>query len=291
VPVEGRPDHSTSALGHELEEAGMAPGGSATVAREHLVVFYEDDPFLADCVSAFARRGLGAQGRVLIVATPPHRRAVLARLRHLAPRAAVDAAVTLLDARATLDGLLVDDAVDADRLTDRVVPWLTTGRSQGHDLRIYGEMVALLWKEGRFEEALRLEELWNRLAERFSFRLLCGYPMRGFGMDTDTTGFVDVCREHTAVTTEGYPHSPQAAAMGRRGRCRRSSWTIDCPAARSASAGMDRPTVGETDASDARDTEAHRREVPSGPCAPDLRRARCLVSTIRPTPALGDRRP
>jgi len=41
-------------------------------------------------------------------------------------------------------------------------------------------MVALLWTQGKQEDALRLEELWNDLARTLPFSLLCAYPMAAF---------------------------------------------------------------------------------------------------------------
>ena len=45
---------------------------------------------------------------------------------------------------------------------------------------VFGEMVAILWAEGKHEAAIKLEGLWNDLAETHSFTLRCAYPMTGF---------------------------------------------------------------------------------------------------------------
>jgi hypothetical protein len=45
--------------------------------------------------------------------------------------------------------------------------------------------------------ALRLEQLWNRAATRFSFSLLCGYAMSSFF--NDSSAFEAVCAEHTHI--------------------------------------------------------------------------------------------
>ena len=58
-------------------------------------------------------------------------------------------------------------------------------------------MVDVLWKEGKPEAAIRLEILWNRLAQRYGFALLCGYSMGNFYKETK--GFEAICREHTHV--------------------------------------------------------------------------------------------
>ena len=47
-------------------------------------------------------------------------------------------------------------------------------------IRVYGEMVDLLWKDGLEAAAIRLETLWNQLADTHDFNLLCGYSMGNF---------------------------------------------------------------------------------------------------------------
>src|ERR1043166_5358939 len=54
----------------------------------------------------------------------------------------------------------------------RTKPW--------HRLVAFGEMVALLWAEGKRDATIRLEEFWNELAEKYTFDLLCGYPIAVF---------------------------------------------------------------------------------------------------------------
>jgi hypothetical protein len=58
-------------------------------------------------------------------------------------------------------------------------------------------MVDGLWKDGNPDAAIRLEMLWNKLAQRFGFALLCGYSMGNFYKETK--GFESVCREHTHI--------------------------------------------------------------------------------------------
>ena len=65
-------------------------------------------------------------------------------------------------------------------------------------IRIYGEMVAVLWAQGNTRGAIRLEELWNELAATYAFSLLCGYPMSGFP-DQHHVSFHQVCHAHTQV--------------------------------------------------------------------------------------------
>ena len=44
-------------------------------------------------------------------------------------------------------------------------------------VRVYGEMVDLLWKRGEFQTAIRLEQHWNDLARLHPFSMFCTYML------------------------------------------------------------------------------------------------------------------
>ena len=46
----------------------------------------------------------------------------------------------------------------------------------GRTVRVFGEMVAVLWDAGNVTGALALETLWNDMASNRQFFLLCAYP-------------------------------------------------------------------------------------------------------------------
>ena len=65
--------------------------------------------------------------------------------------------------------------------------------------RIYGEMVELLAEEGNFHAAQRLEELWNELAVRYPFILLCGYSSAHFATRETRESLISICASHSHV--------------------------------------------------------------------------------------------
>jgi hypothetical protein len=75
----------------------------------------------------------------------------------------------------------------------------TTSVVAGRPIRVYGEIVVRLWRAGLRDAALQLEELWNLLAERYRFSLLCAYPMSLFET-TDTQWFLHTCAMHTHLS-------------------------------------------------------------------------------------------
>jgi hypothetical protein len=69
-------------------------------------------------------------------------------------------------------------------------------------LSIYGEMVDVLAQRDEVDAAVALEGMWNDLAERTSFRLMCGYSSAHFVSRGAEVRLRDVCRAHTHVRSD-----------------------------------------------------------------------------------------
>jgi hypothetical protein len=57
-------------------------------------------------------------------------------------------------------------------------------------------MVDVLWQRGKREAAIRLEVLWNELAQIESFSLLCGYAFGHFYKEASVD---DICGQYSHV--------------------------------------------------------------------------------------------
>ncbi len=157
--------------------AGIAPLWCDDVG--HVVQFYGDDAELVDAVGRYLRPALDAGGVAVVVATPAHALAFEQGLGAAGTDvAAARAAGTLLvlDAAETVRRFLIDGRPDPaafDSVIGALIGRLAAGPGP---VRVYGEMVALLWAEGQVTAALQLEQLWNELGRRLPFSLFCGYP-------------------------------------------------------------------------------------------------------------------
>lgn len=172
-------------------------------SHHHAVQFYGHEASLFTNVAAFISEGLAEGQPAIVVATPTHTPRIFERLRDRSVD--VDGArrsgeLVVLDAHETLALFIRDGWPDATAfeanvgsLMDRVF----AGRPGRTLARAYGEMVNVLWKDGREEAAIQLEILWNRLARRYPFALLCGYSMELIAKKTDL--FEEVCRQHTHI--------------------------------------------------------------------------------------------
>ena len=192
------------------ELVGRAPSPDIDVQRsrpDHLVTFYEHATFLAASLRGFLLEGLLAGETVVVVATPEHRDAFAEALfivGHDVEASRRKGHYIELDAASTLARLVVDGELQADRFEEEIVDFVTATAAASKGLRIYGEMVALLWQQGAHALALELEDRWNTLLDQVSFPLWCGYPLTAFDTPETTARFHDVCARHTIVTTDSY---------------------------------------------------------------------------------------
>ena len=173
----------------------------------HTVGFYETDGFLADAVVDLLAPGLATGEGALIIATGAHRERFEAALSDVGIdviEARRSGQLVMLDARETQRALMPQGVLAHRRFRSVIGSWLDRVAEGGRPVRVFGEMVALLWDDGDTSTALALEDLWNELALRRPFVLLCGYPMHSFVDDESTQAFWTVCRRHSAVTNESY---------------------------------------------------------------------------------------
>lgn len=172
----------------------------------HIVQLYTDDGFLIDVLSRFIGGALAIGDAAVVLATASHRIELERRLSSRGldtAKAALQGRYITLDASETLPRFLVNGVVDEARFKAIVGRLLDQAKNatQGKDCRIavFGELVALLWAEGKPQEAIRVEQLWNDLAKAYAFSLLCAYPITGFDNERHIEPFLKMCGEHSSV--------------------------------------------------------------------------------------------
>lgn len=163
-------------------QVAQAVGPGSRAAPGHVVQFYGDEDAFAQELARFFQPVRDGRAEGIAVVTPEHCRAV-----HAAAHG-----IRVLDARATLDAVLVDGWPDPQRF-EAAVGAPVRALAAGGPLCAFGEMVALLCADGRPDAAVALERLWNALGKEVGFRLLCAYPLGAF---TSLGALSEVLKEH-----------------------------------------------------------------------------------------------
>ena len=167
----------------------------------HLMQLYESDSRLLEALELFVMSGLERGEPVVVIATQRH----LDDLhRHAGgkglplDRARTEGRYLPLEAEETLSRFIVDGWPNAKLFEATVMGALERVRPSGRGpVRAYGEMVAVLMRQGNPEATLRLEQLWGPLCEREQVTLFCGYPRAVF--DSHPGALRLVCEAHGHV--------------------------------------------------------------------------------------------
>jgi MEDS: MEthanogen/methylotroph, DcmR Sensory domain len=204
-------------------------GWSSEPAEYHAVRFYDNDTSLARIVAEFLHQGFDRGGPGIVVASAIQREAIIRELTNRSLEVAElqhSHDLLMLDAEETLPTFMTDGKPDARKFRDRMcqaIESVCRGRTNC-TVRIYGQMVDVLWQGGERDAAIRLEVLWNQLAQTEAFSLLCGYAIGNFYKDA---GFEDICRQHShMVSADGQANrvvSPECDRNQRRLESRRES--------------------------------------------------------------------
>jgi PAS domain S-box-containing protein len=176
----------------------------------HVVQFYQEDHAPLEELARLIGTSLVSGDAALVIATKAHRDGLERELkaRNLdITEAVAEGCYVSLDAAETLSQFMVGSMPDPGLFTEMMGGIIEKAKAAAKDdqpcIVILGEMVALLWAEGKYEAAIRLEQLWNDLANKHSFSLRCVYPMNGFYKDEHSELFMRICAEHSTVVPEG----------------------------------------------------------------------------------------
>jgi hypothetical protein len=144
-----------------------------------VVQFYDCDEELAENAGDYLAGAIAEGGAAVIVATPGRSARFEARLAAGGvdvSAARRDGSLVCLDATRVASRLTHGGQVDLAAFGTQFRPAVLAAGEASGPVRIYGEVVALLWAAGQVNAALELEGLWNELGREIPFSLFCGYP-------------------------------------------------------------------------------------------------------------------
>ncbi len=171
----------------------------------HSVQFYGEEKHLFETAASFLGQGFLEGQPAIMFATGRHAAGILDQLQHRMidiKRAQRLGDLMVFDAERMLETIIEGDFPNCSKIEENVSALMATmakrRRPRRTTVRVYGEMVDLLWKQGRYDAAIRIEVFWNELSKRYPIAAtLCSYAMRNFL--NETMLFEEVCRQHTHV--------------------------------------------------------------------------------------------
>jgi len=190
----------------------MTPRGKVALLSEapagrHVCQFESESDPLAESIALFAAGGLQRGDAVVLVAPPEQTDIVIALLERdkLDTDAALESGqLLMLSSRSLLAEVSSDGVPDLERLKGMLDAFLQRIPAEwSRGIRVYGEMVNVLWCGGYPELAVKLEDHWNELARSRPLSVFCGYTLDGLAESTYAGPFSEIGRTHTNVVPTG----------------------------------------------------------------------------------------
>ena len=168
---------------------------------DHAVAFYEENE-LAGLVGAYLRSAISDGGAAVLVATPELRLLVNAWLTQAGIDLAgawADGSYVLLDAGQTISRLIINGRPDAAAFWETMSPVLAAASRRQGPVRVFGEMVTVLWGMGLVDAAIEVEALCNEIGRQYPFAMLCAYPAAAVTDEAHSDSLAQVCCAHSAI--------------------------------------------------------------------------------------------
>jgi len=171
-------------------------------APSHIVYPCADETRIAEAVTTFTIAGIQKGDAVVLVTTEPRQKMIEAQLAaegNAVAELQATGQLAFVDAETLLSVFMADGMPDAGMFKNRVGQMIdrasvnpATGRPR--KVRIFGEMVSLLYMNSNTPAATRLEEFWEEMVAAHSIALFCAYSLK---MDSDRLpqGLID-CHSH-----------------------------------------------------------------------------------------------
>lgn len=170
------------------------------ITGNHLVKVCQNKTIQSNAVAQYVQEGLRNGDAVVIIGRPELRKAAIVLLNTLGldTQSLKDQGqLKLFDAEFLLSSLLINDEIDALVFQKHVAIPIQALSSKYGKVRIFGEMIDLLWQQDKHDTVMQLEDFWNKLFQTIDFSLLCTYSLDHIDPDAYDNSLERICRFHT----------------------------------------------------------------------------------------------
>ena len=161
----------------------------------HTVQFYRDERFLINTFTSFIKDGLDLDETVVLIMTAQHRQMLHTTLTGDQLR---NDKLKFFDAKDFLALLKLEDWSNESQFMHGIETIFSLAGETGQ-VRVFGEAVDVLCREGKAAAALRLEELGNSVALKHHWSVLCAYSLSAIYEKGGPDTLIKVCQLHGAV--------------------------------------------------------------------------------------------
>lgn len=162
-----------------------------------VVQFYDKENFLIDSLESY----FDSSDPALVIATENITKPLKL---HLIKKGSKHK-FKLVSAESALSKFMEGGMPNPEKFEKLISKYLSGLSKDGQHVRVFGEMVSLLWKRGNKSGAFQLEALWDQLKLKHNFSICCAYPMVDVGGYESMNDFFNICLNHgEVIPSESY---------------------------------------------------------------------------------------
>ena len=188
------------------------------VPCDHIVQLYQDQDFLNRAVCRFVGAGLANGEGIILVPTLTHWNTFRPRLE--AEGMDVDAArergqLMVVDADECLSRFMREAMPDSPVFNGVFGDVVGQARARGsyEKVRVWGEMVDVLWERGDVAASMNLEDLFDQLGKKVEIAIFCSFLMDNFNGDVHAHMLPRLGTNHShLIPVEDYARLERAVA-------------------------------------------------------------------------------
>ncbi len=197
-----------------LLDASLLAGTVPARSTHHSVHFFDAAAYPSAQIAAFLAAALERGGGALAIATKDHLASIGRELSKYGvhPSSERTAHLRLVDVGEILPDLMGPSGPDPMRFRTVIDHLLLSLDAAPEKIHAYGEIVDVLVAEGRVDDALHLEKLWDEVLERTRCKLNCAYTLQNFVKHGEEHRIHDVSASHTSIQPATRDHHVEEAA-------------------------------------------------------------------------------
>ena len=173
----------------------------------HEMIIYSDDDGLLESFSEFVVNAMKSGRPALVIGTPSLLDGILQTLtaEGLDVAGALGAKTLIaVDVDDLLSSMMVNGSLDPIRAQNGSAARLDelARVANGGRIAACGIVAPILWEQGKRDEAILLEALWDELLTEYEIDSLCAYSAHSFAGDRDTCRLRSISDRHTTVYSQ-----------------------------------------------------------------------------------------
>jgi DNA-binding NarL/FixJ family response regulator len=189
-----------------IEDCEFVETTTSRAPHHHKVLFYSGEAIFIQCFTDFVAAALKSGHAAIVMATKQHRESLVLSLK--SEGVDLDAAIqqgtyVSLDAADMLSRITVNGLPDSVRFLDGMREFIQSAfkavKTARPRVAICGEVVTLLWTQGKSDAVALLEKAGNELSDAYGVDILCAYPL---DVRQEQGTFKNICAEHSAVSLQ-----------------------------------------------------------------------------------------